>query len=114
MSSNALKAVTSLEDLEDADVSVERLDYVREQLRLIGAVVGLKALLEVAVESSSDTARVSAARSLASLDEDPEDIAARLRSAPWADLSVEELEAMIQTGEVDPERAREKLKEQDE
>ena len=44
-------------------------------------------------------------------DEDPERIADRLRASIFHDLSLEDLEKIIQSGITDPAKAAEKLKE---
>lgn len=106
-----LGAVDSLEDLMEEDLqSVERLDYVHDLLKLLGAVLGLHTLLEVSVSGSKESARVSAAKELAKLDEDPERIAERLRAAPFADMDMDELRAIVETGELDPEKAMEAVR----
>ena len=101
----ALRAAELLEKYSGDIKAIERLDYTYDVLRLVGAVVGLKALLETVVGSSDPKLRLAAAKELTKLDEDPEVVVERLRSLPQSHLSVEQLEAMIATGELDPEKA---------
>lgn len=84
-----------LKDLVDQGLSLTRMDLLHDQLRLVGAVMGLRALLEVVTFGTNEPSKVAAARILTQLDEDPEVIAERLKSAPWADLTMPELEHMV-------------------
>jgi hypothetical protein len=100
----AYKAAELLKEAAPDLEAVTRLDYAYDQLRLVGAVIGLKKLLETVVDPETDEkTRVSAARVLVDLKEEPERIIERLRSAPYADVSVEELERMVATGELNPQ-----------
>lgn len=77
---------------------VQRLDYELDMLRLIGQVVALRTLLEVASSPVAEaSAKVSAARALSQLakDEDPEKTAERLRAAPFSDFTHEELSKLM-------------------
>lgn len=103
------KVIDIAEELQNEGVSVDRLDYIYDLQKLLGVVLGLQALLQVVVLSGDDKARVSAAKELVRLDEDPDQIAERLRSAPFSDMSVDELEAIVKTGELDPEKAVRRL-----
>lgn len=114
MDSNALRAPQVLEELLKKATPVQRLDVTYDQLRLIGAVVGLKKLLEVALSASKDSDKVSAAKELSRLDEPPEVIAERLRGAPFVDLTLDQLEAIVLTGEMDPVKAMKTLHDKDE
>lgn len=69
---------------------------VHEQLKLLGLVLGRFVLLEVAANSADDKARVTAARALATLKESPSDIAERLRRSPFANLTVHELQDIVE------------------
>ena len=98
----AQKAAELLKEAAPDLEAVSRLDYTFDQLKLVGAVIGLKKLLETVVDPETDEkTRVSAAKVLVDLKEDPERIIERLRSAPYVEVSVEELEHMIKTGEFD-------------
>jgi hypothetical protein len=98
----AQKAAELLEAAAPDLESVSRLDYTFDQLKLVGAVVGLKKLLETVVDPETDEkTRVSAAKVLVDIKEDPERIIERLRAAPYVEVTVEELEHMIKTGEFD-------------
>lgn len=90
-------------DLTQKDL--KRLDHTHEMLRLLGAVLGRKALLELVVESESEQIRVSAAKELVKLGEDPDRIVERLRSMPFQDMSMSELEALVENGELDTDIA---------
>lgn len=67
----------------------EQYDY----LRLLGAVVGQIALIDVAA-SAGPAERASAARALIKLDEEPENVAERLRASPFKDLDTKALQRM--------------------
>lgn len=95
----AQKAAELLEEVAPDLESVSRLDYTFDQLKLVGAVIGLKKLLETVVDPETDEkTRVSAAKVLVDIKEDPERIIERLRAAPYVAVTVEELEHMIKTG----------------
>lgn len=89
-------AFSVLERLLDKDFSPKHIDEVHEQLKLLGLVLGRFVLLEVAANSSDDKARVTAARALATLKENPSDIAERLRRSPFAHLTVQELQDIVE------------------
>ena len=75
----------------------ESLDQVHDTFRLLGAVIGQLALLKVVTDPTADNKDiVSAAKTLASLKEDPAKIAERLRTSILADLSVGQLRGIIQ------------------
>jgi len=101
----AIEATDIIEKVASDQVVVERLDYVYDIMRLVGAVLGLKAILETVVGASDPKLRLAAAKELIKLDEEPSVIVERLRSLPVANLSVQELEAIVETGQLDPEKA---------
>ncbi len=90
-----LNAPDQLAEMVDQGLSLSRMDFLYDQLKLVGAVMGLRALVEVVTFGENETARVAAARILTTLDEDPEQISERLKSAPFADLSMDQLEHVI-------------------
>jgi len=90
-----LKTPDALRDLVDQGLSLTRMDFLHDQLKLVGAVMGLRALLEVVTFGENESAKVAAARILTSLDEDPERISERLKSAPWADLNMDQLTHVV-------------------
>jgi hypothetical protein len=71
------------------------LDVTYDQLRLMGAVVGQIALLQIAAFSNDEKARASAAKTLVDLKEDPAKLVERLRAAPFADFSPKQLEYVV-------------------
>lgn len=80
------------------------LDVTFDQLKLLGAVVGMVTLLQTAAYSSDDKARVSASKILIDLKEDPAEIVERLRAAPFHDLTMKGIEHVIEemsTGRTD-------------
>lgn len=73
------------------------LDQLHNLLGLLGAVLGQITLLEVATDPlATPAARVAAARQLVQSGEDPQSLAARLRASPFVDLSVSDLERIVQ------------------
>jgi len=91
-----LHAETALASLLEGGLKAESIDEVHDLLKLMGVVLGQLALLEIVIDRDADEkARVSAARILTSIKEDPEHIAERLRRSPFAALTVEQLEAII-------------------
>lgn len=90
-------AVETLDDLIHSQFSPERLDQAYDVLKLLGAVLGRYALLKVVTDPRADDKnKVSAARALVSLKERPDEIALRLRASQFADLSIDELQAIVQ------------------
>ncbi len=88
------------------DLDLSRLDQIFDLQRLIGPVIAYKRLLEIIISSSDDKEiRMAASKLLDHSDEDPERIAERLRASIFRDISLEELEAVVNTGITDPKRA---------
>ena len=89
-------------------ITPERLDVLQDRLRLIGAILGQMALLEVVADSDAPaTARVSAAKTLTDMGGEPQTIIERLKSSPFLDKSPAQLRKMIQDiqdGETDIEQ----------
>lgn len=71
------------------------LDVTFDQLKLLGAVVGMVTLLQVAATSPDDKARASAAKVLVDMKEDPATVVERLRAAPFNDLTMKGLQYVI-------------------
>ena len=87
-------------------VTFDRLDQIFELQRLMGPVIAYKILLEVAINSADvKEKRMAASKLLDAASEDPEKIANRLRASVFHDLSLEQLQAVVQTGITDPEEA---------
>lgn len=87
-----------------------------EQLRLIGAVLGQVALLEVASGGGKDSDRVSAAKALIKLGERPEEVAERLKAGVFAGLDTKDLHhvvKLVQDG-WSPKNALEEVRQQKE
>jgi hypothetical protein len=105
---NALETIIQLRNQR------EGLDITYDELRLIGSVVGLITLLQVATYSGDAKARTSAARILVDLKEEPSDIVERLKAAPFADLSANQLAFVIDqmaTGRTDLDKLYEEARE---
>lgn len=103
------KVIDIAEKMVDSGLSLDGLDQVFENQRLIGLVMAQQALLETIATGPVDERRKAAYQFIRSVDEDPEHIADRIRESAFQDLSLEDLHAIVETGELDPERAREKL-----
>lgn len=89
-------AVRELASVLEGGVAPETLDQVYDMLKLMGLVLGHSALLGVATDPAAEaTARVSAARALINVKEDPQAIGERLRRSAFAGLSVDKLRTMI-------------------
>ncbi|KKL53804.1 hypothetical protein LCGC14_2271780, partial [marine sediment metagenome] len=65
-------------------------------LRLLGAVTGQIALLDVATQRGDPKAQASAARALITLKEKPEHIVERLRSSKFNSLDTQDLAGIVQ------------------
>jgi len=90
-----LGAPDQLRDLVAEGLSLNRMDFLYDQLRLVGAVMALRTLLEVVTFGENESSRVQAAKMLMDLKEDPEVLAERLKSAPFADLTMPQLEHVV-------------------
>ena len=92
-------------------ITYDRLDQVYDLQRLMGPVIAYKILLEIAINAADPKERrLAASQLLQSADESPDKIADRLRASVFAELDLEELHAVIQTGITDPEKAVRKMK----
>lgn len=93
------------------DLKLDRLDQIFDLQRLLGPVIAYKVALGVAVNSKDPKVQLSAARTLLdATGEDPSTIAERLRASLFKDLTLQQLEAVVQTGITDPEEAVKKLR----
>ena len=91
----------------------DRLDQIFDLQRLMGPVISYKILLEIAINATDVKERRMAASKLidAAGGEDPARIAERLRASIFDSLSLDQLQAIVQTGITDPEKALKKLSE---
>lgn len=106
----AIDDIETAEELMKAGFSLDGLDALHDAQRLIGPIIGYYVLLRTATGSPSVEERRKAAKALVKeVSEDPEQIADRIRQSAFKDLSLDELEAVVATGELDPERAVEKF-----
>ena len=101
------KHIEAAQDIIGGDsLDLSRLDQIFDLQRLMGPVIAYKRLLEIIINTSDEKeARMAAAKILDHSGEEPERIADRLRASIFSELSIEELQAVIQTGVTDPERA---------
>jgi hypothetical protein len=105
-------AIEELSSLVKEGFKPQSLDQLYDWFKLLGVVFGYITLLDAAV-NGSDKERVPAARTLVNLKEDPESIAERLKRSPFANLSIHQLEAIIQrmkSGETDMDKIIEEVK----
>jgi hypothetical protein len=93
-----MSAVETLSDLVNSGFQPGKLDEYHDLLKLLGVVLAQVALLDVVsnpVTESKD--RVSAARVLLNFTkESPENIAERLRRSPFAELTIEQLQTIVE------------------
>lgn len=92
---NTLKVPDALTEVMQIGTFAKGLDITYDELRLMGSLIGLVTLLQVATYSQDEKARTSAAKSLIDLKEDPADIVERLKSAPFGNLSIKSLEYVV-------------------
>ena len=89
-------AVRALSDILESGINPQSLDQVYDLLKLMGIVLGHATLLEVATDpEAKDTDRVNAAKVLATVKDNPEDIAERLKRSHYASLSVDQLRSIV-------------------
>ena len=106
------KTIQAAQDFVGRDLDFSRLDQTYDFQRLLGPVLAYKILLEIAVNATDAKTRLGAANSLLQYaKEPPERVAERLRASVFVDLSLEELEAIVQTGITNPEQAKRRLEE---
>lgn len=95
----------------EGGLKFDRIDQIFDLQRLMGPVIAYKVLLDITINSvDPKEQRMAASRLLDSAGEDPEKIAARLRASIFHEMSLEELQAIVQTGVTDPEEAVRRLK----
>lgn len=115
MAGNTVKDISAAEELLEAGFSLDGLDAINDAQRLIGPVIGYMILLKTAVGATDLEERRKAAQALIKeVDEDPDEIADRIRQSAFKDLDLEDLKMVVATGELDLEKAAEKYKEQKE
>ena len=104
-----MSSTNSIEQAEafiGTQLQFDRLDQIFDLQRLMGPVIAYKILLEVAINSSDvKERRMAASKLLDAAGEDPEAIANRLRQSIFSELSLYQLQAVVQTGITDPEDA---------
>lgn len=111
MSDKVDKTLEAAQEFIGQDIQFGRLDQIFDLQRLMGPVIALKVLLEISINSvDPKERRLAASQLLQSAGEDPAKIADRLRASLFSELSLDEIEAIVQTGMTDPERAVERLK----
>jgi len=89
--------VDILNDLMKEGGTPQQIDQLHDTLRLLGVVLGQMALLDVVTDpNAKDAPKVAAARALMDLKEKPEHIAERLKAAPFAGLTLEEIQDILQ------------------
>jgi hypothetical protein len=99
-------SIAQAEAVIGGGITFDRLDQIFELQRLMGPVIAYKILLEVAINSAdAKERRMAASKLLDAASEDPEKIANRLRASVFHELSLEQLQAVVQTGITDPEQA---------
>lgn len=107
---SANNAIKAAQEFIGGDLSYDRLDQIFDLQRLMGPVIAYKILLEIAINAEdSKERRLAASQLLASSSENPEKLAERLRSSIFSLLTLEQLQAVIQTGITDPEKAVQKV-----
>lgn len=109
------KTIEAASDIIGGDtLDFSRLDQLYDLQRLMGPVIAYKSLLEIVINSSDDKERrMAASKLLDNTKEDPERIAERLRASIFSELSLQELEAVVQTGVTDPAKAIKLVKDND-
>lgn len=110
---DSLDALEAAQDIIGGDtLDFSRLDQIFDLQRLMGPVISYKILLDLAINATdAKERRMAAAKILDSTKEDPAKIAERLRKSIFHDLSLEELQAVVQTGITDPAEAVKKVME---
>ena len=99
-------SIQAAQEIVGDGLDLNRLDQIFDLQRLLGPVIAYKRLLEIVINSSDDKeVRMAAAKLLDHSSEDPERIAERLRASIFSELTLEELEAVVDTGITDPQRA---------
>lgn len=111
MAAPADKTISAAQEALGSGLDFTRLDQIFDLQRLLGPVVAFKILLEVAINATDAKTRLAAATQiLQHAKEDPEKVIERLRASVFHDLSLEDLQAIIQTGITDLGAAHAELK----
>ena len=112
MASSADKTITEAEAFLGQGLKFDRLDQIFDLQRLMGPVIAYKILLELAINAADPKERrLAASQLLQSAKEDPERLAERLRASIFHNLSLEQLQAIVQTGITDPAEATRRIQE---
>ncbi len=105
------KTIEAAQAVLGDDLEFSRLDQVSDLQRLMGPVIAYKILLELSINASDPKERrLAAAQILSASKEDPEKIANRLRKSIFSELTLDQLQAVVQTGITDPDKAIQRLK----
>ena len=100
------KTIEAAQAILGEDLEFSRLDQVSDLQRLMGPVIAYKILLELSINASDPKEqRLAAAKILDSSKEDPEKISQRLRKSIFSELTLDQLQAVVQTGITDPDKA---------
>ncbi len=92
----ATPAADALLKVLSSGIELNSIEKTYDMLKLMGLVLGHAALLEIATSPTAESAaRVSAARALVNVKDDPESLAERLHSSPFRDLSIEQLKGIV-------------------
>jgi hypothetical protein len=87
-------------------LELSRLDQIYDLQKLLGPVIAYKVLLGIVINSGDPKEqRLAASKLLDSAGESAERVAERLRASVFRDLSLSDLEAIIQTGHTDLSKA---------
>jgi len=93
MTRSALEIIDTAEAVRDEPP--EDLQATYDKLKLMGAVLAVRTLLDIMLGSANANARLGAAKELSRMDEDPEEIARRIKSSEFASMTIEELEELV-------------------
>jgi len=105
------KVIDQAQTIVGSGLSFERLDQIFDLQRLLGPVIAYKRLLEITMNSIDvKEQRLAASKLLDAAGEEPEKIAERLRASIFHDLTLDQLELIVQTGITDPEEALKEVK----
>lgn len=105
------RAIEEAQSFLGDDLQLTRLDQVFELQRLMGPVIAYKVLLGLVINGAdAKEQRLAASKLLDAANEDPEQIAARLRASIFHDLTLAQLEAIVMTGVTDPAKAVDTLR----
>lgn len=103
------KTVQEAQSFLGDDLQLTQLHQVFDLQHLMGPVIAYKVLLHQVMNGDPQTRLKAAKILLDASGEPPEKIADRLRASIFKDLSLAQLEAIVQTGITDPAKALEAL-----